>query len=123
MNYCVYLYTRVCYYSSVYDIEPRFMVNWSVNEFYTRFLFKVDALPQDVIFSLVIYATFFNNLSPDVREFLIILRSPGSPKVSNWNQSLEKPEAPFGQICGSGIRNEYHNYKSGGASSNRKLLS
>ena len=47
------------------------MVNQSVNEFYTRFLFKIDALPHDVNFSLEISATFFNNLSPDNREFLI----------------------------------------------------
>ena len=30
-----------------YDRETRVMVNQSVNEFYTWFLFKIDALPQD----------------------------------------------------------------------------
>ena len=47
------------------------MINQSVNEFYTRFLFKIDALPQEVGFLLDIAATFFNNLRPDVRVFLI----------------------------------------------------
>ena len=43
------------------------MVNNPVNEFYTRSLFKVVSLPQDVAFPLDIYAIFFNALSPDVR--------------------------------------------------------
>ena len=43
-----------------------------VNEFYTRFLFKIGAHRQEVGFLLDIAATFFNNLSPDVREFLIL---------------------------------------------------
>ena len=47
------------------------MVNQSANEFYTQSLFKIDALPQDVAFPLEIVATFFNNLSSDVREFFI----------------------------------------------------
>ena len=47
------------------------MVNQSVNEFYARFLFKIDALPQYVAFPLDIAATFFNTLIPDVREFFI----------------------------------------------------
>ena len=47
------------------------MVNQSVNEFYNLFLFKIDALPQDVTFPLEIAATLFNKLIPDVREFLI----------------------------------------------------
>ena len=47
------------------------MVNQSVNEFYTRFLFKIDALLQDVAFPLYITATLFNNLSPNVRELFI----------------------------------------------------
>ena len=54
-----------------YDIETRVMFNHSLNEFYTRFLFKIDALPQDIVFPLDISETFFNNLIPDVREFLI----------------------------------------------------
>ena len=28
-----------------YDKETRVMVNWSVNEFYTKFLLKIDAFP------------------------------------------------------------------------------
>ena len=47
------------------------MVNQSLNKFYTRFLFKIDALTQDVTLPLDIAATFFNNLIPDVRELLI----------------------------------------------------
>ena len=47
------------------------MVNKSVNEFYTRFLFQIDALPQDVASPLKISASFFNNLRPNIREFLI----------------------------------------------------
>ena len=47
------------------------MVNKSVNEFYTWFLFKIDALPLDYALPLEIAATFFNNLSTEVREFLI----------------------------------------------------
>ena len=47
------------------------MVNQSVNEFNKRLLFKIDALPQDVVLTLDITATLFNNLRPYVREFLI----------------------------------------------------
>ena len=47
------------------------MVNQLVNEFYTRFFFKIDALPHDVGFPLDITTTFFNNLIPDIRESLI----------------------------------------------------
>ena len=54
-----------------YDKENQVMINQSVNYFYTRFLFKIDALPQEVGFPLDIAAIFFNNLSPDVRGLLI----------------------------------------------------
>ena len=47
------------------------MVNKSVNEFNTQFLFKIDALPQYVLFPLDISITVFNNFSPNVRELLI----------------------------------------------------
>ena len=47
------------------------MVDQSVNEFYTRFLFKIDTLPQDFAFPLDIAATFFNNFIPNLRDFLI----------------------------------------------------
>ena len=50
-----------------YDRETCVMVNQSLNEFYTRFLFKIDAIPQDVASPSDIAANFFNNLSPDVR--------------------------------------------------------
>ena len=42
------------------------MVNQSLNYFYTQFLFKIDALPRDELFTLDISATFSNNLSPGV---------------------------------------------------------
>ena len=54
-----------------FDKENQVMINQFVNEFYTCFFFKIDALPQEVGFPLDIAATFFNNLSPDVRDFLI----------------------------------------------------
>ena len=54
-----------------YDKETRVMVNQSVNEFYTLFLFKIDALPHDAVLTLGIAADFFNKLIPDIREFLI----------------------------------------------------
>ena len=47
------------------------MANQSVNLFYTQFLFKINALPQNVVLPLEIAVTFFNNLGPDVRELLI----------------------------------------------------
>ena len=50
-----------------YDKETQIMVNQSVNEFYTQFLFKIDALPQDVVFLIDIATNFFKNWSPDMR--------------------------------------------------------
>ena len=47
------------------------MVNNSVNEFYTWFLFKIDTLPQEILLLLDISVNFFNKLIPDVWEFLI----------------------------------------------------
>ena len=69
-----------------YDRETQVMVNQSVNQFYTWFIFKIDALPQDVAFILYIDATLFNNLSPDVMEFLIsegVQFSPKKPTETN----------------------------------------
>ena len=43
------------------------MFNQSVNQFYIRFLFKIDALPQDIALPLDISETFFKNFSPEVR--------------------------------------------------------
>ena len=48
------------------------MINQSVNDFYTHLLFKIDALPQDVIFPLGVAIKFLKNFSPDVRKFLIL---------------------------------------------------
>ena len=53
-----------------YDRDKIVMVNQSVNEFYTWFLFKIVALTQGVAFPLDIAATFFRNLSSDVRFFI-----------------------------------------------------
>ena len=47
------------------------MSNQSLNGFYTWFLLKFGALPQDVAFPLDIAATSSNNLSPEIREFSI----------------------------------------------------
>ena len=56
----------------IYDEKQKqVMVNQLVNDFPTWFLFKIDALPQDVELTLEIVATFFKKLIPDVREFLI----------------------------------------------------
>ena len=49
----------------------RFMFNQLVNDIFTQFLIKVDAFPRDVVFPLEFSTTFFNNLSPEVRELLI----------------------------------------------------
>ena len=68
-----------------YDIETRIMINHSVNEFYTRFLFKIDALYHDVALSLEISATLFDNLSPDIRELLISEGIQVSPRPSAEN--------------------------------------
>ena len=99
-----------------YNKKTRVVVNQSVNEFYTWLLFKIDALPQDVAFPLYIAVTFFNNLSPDVRDFLI---SEGF-QIPLRQKSLWKPEAYFGHYCVSGNRKEDQNNKSGSTTSERK---
>ena len=43
------------------------MVNMRVNGFYTWFPFKIDTLPQYIVFLLDISATFFLKLYFDVR--------------------------------------------------------
>ena len=47
------------------------MVNQLVNKFYTRLLFDIDALTQDVDLLLDINATLFNNLITDVIKLFI----------------------------------------------------
>ena len=54
-----------------YDTENCVMVNQSVNESHTRFLFKSDELHQYSVSPMEISVTYFNKLSPKVREFLI----------------------------------------------------
>ena len=68
------------------------MVNQSVNEVYTQFLLKIDALPHDVVFPLYIAAIFFNNLIPDVREFLIsdVVQVPSRPPTENNHQGNQR---------------------------------
>ena len=70
------------------DRETWVMLNQSVNEFYTRFLFKIGALPQDVAFPLDIAGTFFKTLSPYVRDFLISegFQVPPRPPTENNHQ-------------------------------------
>ena len=68
------------------DRDTRVVVNQSVNEFYTQFLFKIDALSQDVALLLDIAANFFDNLITDVRELLIsegVQVPPRSPTENN----------------------------------------
>ena len=62
----MYKYHQVYYYK-----ETQVKVNQSVNIFYTRLLFKIDAIPQDEVFLLDIAANIINNLSTDVRELLV----------------------------------------------------
>ena len=81
------------YQQNYYGRETRVMFNHLINDFYTRFLFKIDVIPQDVAFPLYISATFFNYLIPDCREFLIsegIQITPPPPIETNrqGNQSL-----------------------------------
>ena len=52
--------------------ETQVMVNQLVNEFYSWSLFKTYAILQDVVFPLYTAATFFNNLSTDIIEFLVL---------------------------------------------------
>ena len=59
------------------------MANQSVSFFYTQFLFKINALPQDVVLPLGMAVTFFNNLSPDVRNLLISEGVHPPPKSTN----------------------------------------
>ena len=68
-----------------YIKETRVVFNQSVNEFYTRFLFKVNSLLQDVMFPIDIAATFSNNLSTDVKEFLISEGFQVPPKLPTKN--------------------------------------
>ena len=54
-----------------YNKDTQVMVNQSLIEFYTHNLFKIDALPQDVVFPLDISSKLFNKCIPNIREFLI----------------------------------------------------
>ena len=76
-----------------YDKETRVMVNQSVNEFYIRFLFKNDKIPEKVVFPLDTTATFFNNLRPCVRALLIsegvqVPQRPPTETNNHGNQRL-----------------------------------
>ena len=69
------------------------MFNHLVNYFYTRFLFKIDALPQVIIFPLDIAENFFDNLSTNVRDLFIsegVQVPPRPPNETNHqgNQRL-----------------------------------
>ena len=75
-----------------YDRDTRVMFNQSVNKFYTRLPFKIDSLPQDVALLLGIAENFFNNLSPNVKEFLISegVQVPPRPKSGNNHQGNQR---------------------------------
>ena len=54
---------------------------------------KIDELPHDVAFPFDIAVTFFNNLSPYIRDLLIsegvqVLPRPPTEKNHQWNQRL-----------------------------------
>ena len=68
------------------------MVNQSVNEFYNRFLLKIDALPQYVVLPLDIATTLFNNLSPDVRKLYISegVHTPPRPPTKTNHQENQR---------------------------------
>ena len=68
------------------------MFDQSVNEFYTRFLFKIGALPQDVALPMDISETIFNNLSLDVREFLMSegVQVPPRPPTETNHQGNQR---------------------------------
>ena len=54
-----------------YDKETLVMFNKLVNDFYSRFLFKIDSLSQDVLFLFSLMIFFPNNSIPEVLQFLI----------------------------------------------------
>ena len=68
------------------------MVNQSVNKFYTQFIFKIDALLQDVAFPLDVSETIFKNLIPDVRYFLISegVQVPPRPPTETNHQGNQR---------------------------------
>ena len=74
-----------------YDRETHVMTNKSVNEFYTRFFFKIDALPQDFASPLDIATIFFNKLNLNAREFLISegVQVPQRPPTENNHQGTQ----------------------------------
>ena len=78
-----------------YDRETRVMVNQSVNYFYARLLFKIDALPHDFAFPLYISSTLFNNFNFWRQRDLDIRRCPGSSKATYWKKYPGKPEVSF----------------------------
>ena len=99
------------------------MVNQSVNEFYNLFLFKIDALPQYVAFSLDINGIFFNNFSPDIRDLLISEGVKVPPRPSNKTKHLGYERILLVINFGSGIRKYYQCNKSDSATINKNPLS
>ena len=59
------------YQKIYYNKEALVMVIQSVNKFYSRSPFKIDALTQDIVLPLDIAINVFNSSSPDKRDFLI----------------------------------------------------
>ena len=54
-----------------YDKDTHLTIKQSVKDFYSRFLFKIYAIPQDEVVTLDIAATFFINSSSDISYFLV----------------------------------------------------
>ena len=73
-----------------YDGDTQVILNQLVSQFNTQFLFKIDTPPQGAVFPLDIATTFFNNLSPDVRELWIsegVQLPPMSPTKTNQQEN------------------------------------
>ena len=80
------------FWKMYYDKETWIMLNQSVNEFYTQFVLKIDVLPPDVVFMPDFATRFSNNLSPNVRYFLIsegVQVHPSIPTETN-NQGNQR---------------------------------
>ena len=71
------------------------MVNQWVNDFYTQFFFKIDALPKDVAFPLDIATTFFNNFGLDVINLLISEGFQVTPRPPTENNNWVNQRVPL----------------------------
>ena len=54
-----------------YNKETGVMINQSVNDFYSRFLFNIDALLNDELFLMDIAETLFKKITLGFRDLLV----------------------------------------------------